>query len=312
MGSDVLRNILTFGAHGRIEHALDSYKQIESELQQTHTDVERQRSLTNQSLESLVSAKVAAVKHLSQLKKISKNLTVRQRSFTQGFVGTVPLGSPLQNIENTLNTASIAKNMARGTTAGLSTALGAWALVGTLGTASTGTAIATISGAAATNATLAWLGGGALAAGGGGMAAGAAVLGGIVLVPALAIMGVFSHVNASKKIAKLEEASTQAIKAIATFKKTSLGLNALQRRSEELVSTIARSSAIFERQYESVRKELYPWGFFSRCKRLLRRGLRKPFFDDQDLSIIAPLLQMAAALAELVDTKLMNEEGRIL
>lgn len=46
----------------------------------------------------------------------------------------------------------------------------------TFGTASTGTAISALSGAAATNAALAWFGGGALAAGGGGMAAGQALL----------------------------------------------------------------------------------------------------------------------------------------
>lgn len=46
----------------------------------------------------------------------------------------------------------------------------------TFGVASTGTAISTLSGAAATNAALAWLGGGTLAAGGGGMAAGNAFL----------------------------------------------------------------------------------------------------------------------------------------
>ena len=44
------------------------------------------------------------------------------------------------------------------------------------GVASTGTAISALSGAAATNAALAWLGGGALAVGGGGMAAGQAFL----------------------------------------------------------------------------------------------------------------------------------------
>lgn len=46
----------------------------------------------------------------------------------------------------------------------------------TFGTASTGTAISSLSGAAAANAALAWLGGGALTAGGGGMAAGNALL----------------------------------------------------------------------------------------------------------------------------------------
>ena len=53
------------------------------------------------------------------------------------------------------------------------------------GVASTGTAIATLSGAAATNATLAFLGGGALAAGGGGMIAGTAVLGVAAIAPAI-------------------------------------------------------------------------------------------------------------------------------
>lgn len=49
-------------------------------------------------------------------------------------------------------------------------------IASTFGTASTGTAISSLSGAAATNATLAWIGGGALVTGGGGMTAGAAFL----------------------------------------------------------------------------------------------------------------------------------------
>lgn len=58
-------------------------------------------------------------------------------------------------------------------TLGSSAALG---LVTTFGTASTGTAISTLSGAAATNAAVAWFGGGALSMGGGGMALGNTVL----------------------------------------------------------------------------------------------------------------------------------------
>lgn len=59
------------------------------------------------------------------------------------------------------------------------TAFGPTAAMGiatTFGVASTGTAISALSGAAATNAALAWLGGGALAAGGGGIVAGNAFL----------------------------------------------------------------------------------------------------------------------------------------
>ena len=54
-----------------------------------------------------------------------------------------------------------------------------------VGTASTGTAISTLSGAAANSAALAWLGGGAASAGGGGVAVGACVVGGVVIVAAV-------------------------------------------------------------------------------------------------------------------------------
>ncbi|WP_336087325.1 hypothetical protein [Nocardia sp. SSK8] len=59
--------------------------------------------------------------------------------------------------------------------AGLAPSAAIWVAT-TFGTASTGTAISTLSGAAASQAALAWLGGGALAAGGGGTAAGASLL----------------------------------------------------------------------------------------------------------------------------------------
>lgn len=73
---------------------------------------------------------------------------------------------------------------------GVLTGMGAAGGVSALGVASTGTAIGTLSGAAATNATLAWLGGGSLAAGGWGVAGGTAVLGGVVAGPIIAVVGI--------------------------------------------------------------------------------------------------------------------------
>ena len=87
-----------------------------------------------------------------------------------------------EKIENDYKTAAV-KNAgagAAGIGAGVAVAaLGPTAAMGiatTFGVASTGTAISALSDAAATNAALAWLGGGALAVGGGGMAAGNAFL----------------------------------------------------------------------------------------------------------------------------------------
>jgi hypothetical protein len=76
-------------------------------------------------------------------------------------------------------------------TVGTSALTGALIIVATYGTASTGTAISTLSGAAATSASLAWFGGSSVAAGGGGVAAGSAVLtGGVAVVVIIAAVGV--------------------------------------------------------------------------------------------------------------------------
>lgn len=97
-------------------------------------------------------------------------------------------------------------------------ALGAGALAGVasyggammFASASTGTAIASLSGAAATNATLAWFGGGSLAAGGLGMAGGTVVLGGIVAAPILAVSGFIMAAKAEENLAKAKETYAEA------------------------------------------------------------------------------------------------------
>lgn len=71
-----------------------------------------------------------------------------------------------------------------------------------LGRASTGAAISGLSGAAARSATLAWLGGGSLAAGGGGMALGTTVLGSLNVGAA-----VFGAGLAARKVAAAYDAS---------------------------------------------------------------------------------------------------------
>lgn len=106
---------------------------------------------------------------------------------------------------------SLAGTVASGALAGF----GATGSVGLLATASTGTAISSLAGAAATNATLAWFGGGALAAGGLGMAGGTAVLGGLVAGPALAVGGFMLANKAEEALEKARDYETKADNAIA-------------------------------------------------------------------------------------------------
>ncbi|MCR4912360.1 MAG: hypothetical protein K5983_01250 [Lactobacillus sp.] len=97
-----------------------------------------------------------------------------------------------------------------GTAGGFAAAGATTSAVMALGTASTGTAISSLSGVAATNATLAALGGGSIAVGGGGMALGTAILGGATLGVGLLVGGIIFNVTGSNLSDKANEAYDQA------------------------------------------------------------------------------------------------------
>lgn len=95
----------------------------------------------------------------TQLRQIETSLFGIMSAITQ---------TPSKNVQR----ARLASSIATAKVTGVATTAGFFGLVSTLGTAGTGTAISTLSGAASTSATLAWIGGLV----GGGMAAGAVVL----------------------------------------------------------------------------------------------------------------------------------------
>jgi hypothetical protein len=106
--------------------------------------------------------------------------------------------------------------------------------VSTFAAAGTGTAIASLGGVAAQNATLAALGGGTLAAGGGGMAAGATVLSLTAAVPVLLVGGFTIGIIGAKS-----KTESRGFAASVNLEVERIGLaqdmlGAVQRRIEEL------------------------------------------------------------------------------
>jgi hypothetical protein len=134
----------------------------------------------------------------------------------------------LQTIANYSYTAIGVLGSAAG--AGAAGAAAGFAVYGgvmALGAASTGTAISSLAGVAATNATLAAIGGGSLATGGLGMAGGTAILGAAVAGPVLAIAGwaYDSHgeealKNARKVDREVDQAIDKLVKAIKQLDET--------------------------------------------------------------------------------------------
>lgn len=115
--------------------------------------------------------------------------------------------------------------------------------VTTFGAASTGTAIAGLSGAAAESATLAWLGGGALAAGGGGMALGAVALNFVAIGPGILAAGFVVKGQGRKATTQSLEYKAKIAVEIENLAVADTQMEAVRTRTEELGRVLAETSA---------------------------------------------------------------------
>lgn len=303
-----LKNVVTFGASGRIEDAIESYKYSLEKFNELHEQVESKRKAVNRNLEKLVQSKKNALLSLRKMKKISRNLgKTRQRDLQNNDV-SVDINYTFSTIDKTISTGEIAMSSTKGASVGVSTAMGAWALAGTFGTASTGTAIGSLTGAAATNATLAYLGGGAAAMGGGGMVAGTAVLGGLVALPALILTGVFSHVSANKKIKEIEEKEYEIIQATEDCEKALLSFDLISKRSIEITTALDKARSAFEIELNKIYLSIYP-RFYSKFIKSIRKIFTGKYFSADDLNNISYIGKVAYSLTQLIDQPLFDEDG---
>ncbi|MGW6976197.1 helix-turn-helix domain-containing protein [Streptomyces sp. NPDC054952] len=129
---------------------------------------------------------------------------------------------------------------AAGVAVGGAAAYGAFTAAALFGTASTGTAISALAGVAATNATLALLGGGTLAAGGAGMAGGILLLTGMVAAPAAALAAAGFYVLRQRRNKKEEERLRTQVEA------AEAALDQSQKGFDTMVDVLSRATVIME------------------------------------------------------------------
>ena len=123
--------------------------------------------------------------------------------------------------------------------------------------ASTGTAISTLSGVAATNATLAAIGGGSLAAGGGGVAAGTAILGAATLGVGLLVGGVIFSFTGGHLSNKADEAYSQAEKTEKESKKICAYLRELTNYATMYQTSLDLVNAIYTKELTLLQELIY-------------------------------------------------------
>jgi hypothetical protein len=160
-----------------------------------------------------------------------------------------------------------------------------------LATAGTGVGISSLSGAAAESATLAWLGGGAIAAGGGGVAAGTIVLSGVAIAPAMLVGGITLAIQGDKARTQAEKYDAEVNCSIEEIRTNIKLLKRLERRASELDEALTD------------------------LDKRARRSLKTLASLDFDPSRHAHEFQRTAllmrALAQLLDTPLLDANGNV-
>jgi hypothetical protein len=170
--------------------------------------------------------------------------------------------------------------------------------VSAFATASTGAAITGLGGAAATNATLAWFGGGAIAAGGFGMQIGAMVLGGVVTGPVLAVAGFLLDARARKALEVAKANAGEVDEAVARLRTMETVGEALHQRARDLRLVL-----------DELRR---PFGeLVASLERLVSDGRTYPELDDSERGAVMLTVTTASVLKQLMDAPLFDEEGTL-
>ncbi len=199
----------------------------------------------------------------------------------------------------TLLATSLAGGTVGGAVAGTAVAFGAYGMAGTFAAASTGTAIASLSGAAATNATLAFFGGGSLAAGGLGMAGGTMVLGGLVAGPALAVLGTVMGSQANANLDKAFSNLETAKKVKEEFAIMVMVCDGIRKRAMLFTRVLIKLDLLLSPMLENFENTIKTEGTDYRS------------YSNKSKQLIAALLSTVQAVRALLDTPLLEKDGSL-
>lgn len=247
------------------ESSLEKYEFSKAKLEEAREHLNRKVQSFGQFRCSSLQATVG--RFLSYLKRLDINFSNKEYEIPSEFnisgLNISEMESINMNAKEIMATTVTSGIIASAALTGVPAAV--TGAVGALATASTGTAIASLSGAAETNAILAWLGGGSLASGGGGMALGATVLTGVTWAASGAVALLSAGFIASKyfeqKLTQAKQYEAEVSKACAQVDLACTFIKNIEQRIDELKDVTTqlcnRSSLLFERM-EPILSDFYP------------------------------------------------------
>lgn len=297
----------TKGVSGAIDHsnASNLNNDARSTVELANQAVEVQRKVTNGILEDYGQRKLRAfnggvadfIEVFQRIKNVSLSESPELEKLNAGDFSNKTMPGLRQDYQ-ALKDAGL--GLGAGLGSGAALAFGAYNGTMLLATASTGTAITSLGGVAATNATLAWLGGGSLAAGGYGMAGGLMVLGGIVAGPALAIFG---HVLGNKGEEALNNARSNMEQAQTIRAQAELMVGKLKAIEE----VTALANITFSKVSSHLRRAT------SELKKVLEgQGDDFSSYSEESKVTVFRSVKFAQLLKAMIDTPILDQDGNLV
>ena len=273
-------------------------------IENARDELDRQRKEVGAALEALGKEKLTILN-----RNVTDFVTTFEKIKNVDFQSSIGL-EELKNLHIDQNTfqelkelgnfaLGVAGGAAAGAVGGALTAMGAYSAAMTFASASTGTAISALSGAAATNATLAFFGGGSLASGGLGMAGGMYVLGGLVAGPALMVMGMITEAKSKEKLENALSNKAQADDVVESLNAASVQCSAIRRRTYMFYNLLAHLDALFLPQVWKMQDIVENEGTDYRAYTL------------ESKKAIAAAASTACTIKAVLDTPILTPEGEL-
>ena len=284
--------------------AKDINRDAQNTFDKAKRKAKRAKNASKKSLEALGTAKLNVLDK-SMSKFVEAFSQIKNISFTEsdGLDEMKKFTLDKQELKEMRELGDMATSMIGGMVggagAGALAAFGAYGATMTFAAASTGTAIASLSGVAATNATLAFLGGGSLAAGGLGMAGGTMVLGGLVAGPALAVLGGVMNAKASENLDNAysnlakAKAAAEEMNTVTTLCK---GISARAGMFTDLLERLDTGFSKAVTQLENI-IEIF--------------GTNYGAYSEEAQNVVAMSAALAKAVKTVLDTPILNEDGSL-
>ena len=272
--------------------------------EQSVNKLEIKREEVSSLLEKVGELKINILKNsvndfLTTFEKI-KNVEIRDSSGLRELYDINIDKIEISEIKKMSNMAiNLTEGAAAGAFAGSMIAFGAYSAAMGLASASTGTAISTLSGVAATNATLAFFGGGSIASGGLGMAVGQTVLGSIAVGPGLLAMGLILSAKSQQEIDKALTNKDQLDAAVSEMESAISMVIAIRRRASMLYNLLVRLDsrllALTWQMQDIVENEGYDYRMY----------------QQESKNIIIMAYTTLCSVKAVLDTPLLMEDGSL-